>query len=205
MNVTEVVLVRTGVANVASVRAAFTRLNVAVRDARDADDVARAEAIVLPGVGAFGAAMHELTTSGLADALRTRVADGRRTLAICLGLQLLCERSEESPEVPGLGVLPVDVVRFAPPVRVPQLGWNAVTADRDARLLDSGTAFFANSFCVRTAPPGWTAARANHGGTFVAALERGAVLACQFHPELSGAFGLSLLSRFVACEGGLRC
>lgn len=199
----EILLVRTGVANVASIQAAFSRLRTTTRFASCAAEVEDADAVVLPGVGAFGAAMSGLQESGLADVLRERITAGRKTLAVCLGLQLLCRRSEESPSVAGLAVLDVDVTRFeaARGVLVPQLGWNQIQSGPEARLLESGVVYFANSYRLTEVPRGWQAAMADHGGPFVAAVERGPVLACQFHPELSGAFGLALLSRWLMDQG----
>ncbi len=197
----EVAIVRTGTANLASVQAAFARLGAATQVTSSAADVERAERAVLPGVGSFGAVARELAPSPLGRALRRRIAAGRPTLAICLGLQLLAEGSEEAPEVAGLGVLPTIVRSLPAGVRVPQLGWNRVTAGEDAcRLLADGDAYFANSYALAEAPSGWSAAWFAHGGRFVAALERGAVLACQFHPELSAAWGESLLRRWLTAD-----
>ena len=198
MSATEIVVCRTGTANLASVFAGLTRAGGAPRMARDADDVASAGHVMLPGVGAFGASMEPLRTGGFDAALTARIGAGKPTLAICVGLQLLCRDSEETPGAKGLGVLPLTVRRFAETVRVPQLGWNRIDADAACRLLASGHVYFANSYRVCEVPEGWLAARADHGGEFVAGLERGAVLACQFHPELSGPFGRKLLERWIA-------
>lgn len=198
---TEVVIVRTGVANLASVIAAFERLGARTEVTTDAERVRRAERVMLPGVGAFGAGMAALGADGdsVASALRERITADRATIAICLGLQLLCRDSEETPGVAGLGIVPAHVARFPASleVKVPQLGWNRVEAPAGARFLRGGHAYFANSYRVATAPEGWSAALADHGGPFVAALERGRVLACQFHPELSGPWGARLLSRWL--------
>ncbi len=194
----EVVVVRTGTANLASVLAGLRRVGATPRVSDERAVVAAAERLVLPGVGAFGAAMERLTACGLVGVLTERVWTGRPTLAVCLGLQLLGTGSEESPGVPGLGVLSAAVTRFGEGVRVPQLGWNRVLPERGCRLLAEGYAYFANSYRFTAAPPGWSAAWAEYGGRFVAALERGPVLACQFHPELSGAWGLALLRRWLA-------
>ena len=126
-----------------------------------------------------------------------RVESGRPTLAICLGLQLLVDASDEAPGQPGLGVISGRVGRFPSGVKVPQLGWNRVMAEPSCRLLGSGTAYFANSYRLEGIPEGWSAATSEHGGTFVAGLERGAVLACQFHPELSGEWGEGVLRRWI--------
>lgn len=202
-----VVIVRTGVANLASVIAAFERLGAPAEVTTDAERVHRAERVMLPGVGAFGAGMAALTGRGddgrdLASALRERIAADRPTIAICLGLQLLCQDSEETPGIAGLGIVPAHVARFAggrdaPALKVPQLGWNRVEAPVGARFVRSGHAYFANSFRVAAAPDGWAAAIADYGGPFVAAIERGRVLACQFHPELSGPWGARLLGRWL--------
>jgi len=189
--------VRTGSANLASVVAALERAGRTPRLVEDADTVAPAERLVLPGVGAFGAVMARLVELGLVGTLTERIAAGRPTLAICLGLQVLAEGSEESPGVAGLGVVSGRVTRLPENVVVPQLGWNRVEADPGCRLLVDGAAYFANSFKLDSAPEGWSVAWSDHGGRFVAALERGAVLGCQFHPELSGAWGAALLERWL--------
>lgn len=199
----QVFVVATGTANVASVCAAFARLDQQVHLTTDAEVVRAAQYVVLPGVGAFGAAMDALRALHLVAPLRERLMTGAPLLCICLGMQLLAAASEESPGVAGLGALPLQVTRFSPPpdspqLKVPQLGWNAITPAADAQLLRPASFYFANSYCLREAPPGWTAATAEHGGPFVAALERGKALACQFHPELSGAAGADLLTRWLA-------
>ena len=131
----EVTVVRTGSANLASVVAALGRAGRTPGLVDDAGAVARAERLVLPGVGAFGAVMARLVELGLVEALTERIAAGRPTLAICLGLQVLAEGSEESPGVAGLGVVPGRVTRLPGGVVVPQLGWNRVEADPGCRLL----------------------------------------------------------------------
>ena len=193
----EIVVCRTGTANLASVFAGLTRAGGAPRMARDAADVAAASRVMLPGVGAFGASMAPLRDGGFDKALIERTKAGRPTLAICVGLQLLCRDSEETPGTAGLDVLPLTATRFPDTVRVPQLGWNRIEADKACRLLASGFAYFANSYRVTAVPDGWSGALSDHGGPFVAAVERGAVLACQFHPELSGRFGHDLLTRWI--------
>ena len=192
-----VVVVRTGTANLASVVAALERGGAAVEVTSDPTAVEKADRLVLPGVGSFGPVAEGLRLSGLAGPLAERFAGGRPALAICLGLQLLAAWSEEAPGVPGLGVLPETVTRFADGLRAPQLGWNRVTAGPDCRLLTDGDAYFANSYKLDRAPEGWAAALTDHGGLFVAALERGPVLACQFHPELSGRWGQALIERWL--------
>lgn len=190
-------VVPTGTANLASVLAGFDRLGAETELVTSPGEVARSGRVVVPGVGSFGAAMSEIDRSGLREPLRARLAEGRPTLAICVGMQLLANGSEESDGSEGLGVIGSTVRRFADSVRVPQLGWNQVQAGPDCRLISDGWAYFANSFRVETVPGGWAVARADHGGAFVAAMERGDVLACQFHPELSGAWGSEILRRWL--------
>ena len=192
-----VFLIETGLANTASVAAALGRLGADVQRGRDPDAVRTAPFVVLPGVGSFAAGMASLEAAGLVGALQARVAEGRPTLGICLGMQLLCEGSEEAPGVAGLGVVPGRLGRFSDTVRVPQLGWNSVAAGAGTRLLCGGAAYYANSYRLTDAPAGWAVAWSEHGGRFVAAFERGRVLGCQLHPELSGAWGLALLQRWL--------
>ena len=197
---TTVHLIPTGTANLASVRAAFTRLGATIVVTRDPHAIADAPRVVLPGVGAFGASMEEVHP--LADAIRARVAQNAPLLAVCVGLHLLCSASEESPGVEGLGIVPATVARFKarPGLRVPHMGWASVAPTANARWIKPGYAYFAHSYRLPDLPPGWDGARADHGEPFVAALEQGSLLALQFHPELSGAWGEELLGRWLRAE-----
>ncbi|MFW5739247.1 MAG: imidazole glycerol phosphate synthase subunit HisH, partial [Myxococcota bacterium] len=190
-------VVRTGMANLASVLAAVRRLGVEPEVTTDPEVVRNAPRLVLPGVGAFGAAMSMLREAGLVDPIVSHAHRGKPLLAVCLGLQLLCEASAESEGVAGLGVVPGRVEKFAPGVHIPQLGWNTVTPTTGSRLLRIGHAYFANSYRLPAIPEGWEGASTHHGGSFAAALERGPLLACQFHPELSGAWGSALIERWL--------
>jgi imidazole glycerol-phosphate synthase subunit HisH len=204
----EVVILRTGTANLASVVAAFERLGLVTLVTEDAGVFCDASLAVLPGVGSFGACMGRLRELGLMDAVRQRIESGRAMLGICLGMQVMCAASEESPGVVGVGVVTAQVRRFGTDVSVPQLGWNRLEADAACRVLRSGMVYYANSYRLEQAPAGWSVGRTDHGGNFVGALERGPVVLCQFHPELSGGFGAGLLARWVevaeAAEG-VRC
>lgn len=200
----EVLVIRTGCANVASILAALRRAGASGRTTECPHEVAAAPAVILPGVGAFGPAMQFLRERGLDTAITQRIADGKPLFCICLGLHLLCEESEESPGIRGLGVLACVVRRLTGSVRIPQIGWNIITPAPPLHplatapvLLRSGYAYFANSYCIQTIPDGWVGAKAVHGTTFTAAIERGSILACQFHPELSGRLGTELLSRWL--------
>ncbi len=190
-------VVPTGTANMASVRASFNRLGTDLIEATDPADVSKAAGVVLPGVGAFGAAMSQVDALEIRQALRDRVDQGRPTLAVCVGMQLLCGSSEESPGFEGLGVIGRAVSRFGGEEKVPQLGWNRVEPGPGSRFVEPGWAYFANSYRLDEMPEGWVGSGTDYGGKFVSALERGDVLACQFHPELSGPWGAGLLGRWL--------
>lgn len=195
------VIVDTQTSNLASLLAAFERLGWESTVTAEAQVVDEARVLVLPGVGSFGAGMQRLRECELIEPLRRRLAEEKPTLCICLGLQLLCTASEESPGVEGLGVIAAAVKRFAAELITPHMGWNRVTpleeGAKDA-LLSTGAAYFANSYRIVDPPAGWRCASTDYGGPFVSALERGPILACQFHPELSSAWGADLLRRWLA-------
>ena len=192
----DLVVVPTGVANLASVLSLCARLGQRVRLAESARDVAAASHVILPGVGAFGAAMQTLDARGFSDALRARIGADRPTLAVCVGMQVLLESSDESPGSRGLGIVPGRALQLRGRP-LPQLGWNRVAAPGTANLLDNGWAYFAHSFALESPPPGWCSASVEYGGRFVAAIERGRCLATQFHPELSSAWGRALVRRWL--------
>lgn len=195
-------IVDTACANLPSVEAALRRVGLQPSLAEQPEETLEAPFAVLPGVGSFGAAAGQLRAQKMEDALIRRVELGRPTLAICVGLQLLAESSEETPGTAGTGIVPARVTRFRPGARVPHMGWNLVTGN----WLEKGYAYFANSFRIgenETAEleaAGWEVAWSDHDGRFVAALRRGGVLACQFHPELSGAWGEDLLRAWARQE-----
>lgn len=198
----DVAVVPTGTANLASVFAALRRVGAMPRLARSAADVTDASHVVVPGVGSFGAAAAALGEAGLRDALVERLSEGKATLAVCVGMQLLATASEESPGARGLGVLSETVTRFRGPVLVPQLGWSRVEPGAGLGFVQPGWAYFANSYRLASIPEGWAGATSDHGGVFVSALGRGEVLACQFHPELSGGWGSELIEGWLEATGG---
>lgn len=202
----QVAIVRTGVANTASVVACLSRLGASCTITEDPREIDLAQAAVLPGVGSFAAACERLDELGMREVLRERISSGRSTLCVCLGMQLLADASEEAPGAPGLGVLSVTVRRFPTSVKRTQLGWNLVRPAIPVRPTtpawpEPGYAYFANSYRVSDVQAlqdaGWQVAIAEHGGPFVAAARKGRVLACQFHPELSGAWGESLIGDWL--------
>lgn len=175
---------------------------------RDPEVVRRADKIVVPGQGAFDVFMRGLRARGLEAPLRDALARGVPYLGICLGLQILFERSAEGA-LPGLGVFAGAVVRVTPNdprLKVPHMGWNQVALRRRAPLLDADVDgayyYFVHSYRAEPADRDLVALETDHGGTICAAIARDHVFACQFHPEKSGVRGLALLRRFVEDEVG---
>ncbi len=192
----EVMVLQTGAANLASVLAALRRAGASPVLGVDPERAARADRLVLPGVGAFGQVMDRLDETTLRQVLQARIAADRPLLGICLGMQVLATGSDESPGVAGLGVLPGRVTPFGDvPIR-PLMGWGAVRG-APCGLVRDGEAYFVHGFRLTEAPADWQVSWADYGGPYVAALQRGSVLGCQFHPELSGSWGASLLRRWL--------
>ena len=201
-----IAIVDYGRGNLGSVEKAFVRLGMAARVTDDPRVVADAEAVVLPGDGAFHDAMGTLGTLGLLDPLRACIDGGRPFLGICLGYQLLFTESEEFSEsfghCKGLDVIPGAVRRFPPGLKVPHMGWNEVEHGGDLVLFDgipSGAHFyFVHSYYPDTADPTVGVATCTYGVRFAAAVERGALFATQFHPEKSQRWGIRMLENFAA-------
>ena len=194
----DVDLVDIGGGNIGSISRCLERLNVRYRksDAESPPDGSRP--LVVPGVGAFGAVMESLRTSKLDKRLVELVRAGTPYLGICVGMQVLFDTSEESAGTQGLSLVPGKVVRFRHP-KVPQIGWNKLTPLSDD--WQPGYAYFVNSYFPVPNDADDTLYEANYGGSFCAAIRRGTVTAFQFHPEKSGAFGESLLTRWVEHVG----
>lgn len=192
----EIQIINTGVANIRSLQAAFDRIGAAWKLTEDASAIESASHVVLPGVGAFGAAADAIDQLQLRNAICARLNEPEKaTLCICLGLQLLCNASEENSDRKGLGIIDATIERFSPNVPVPQLGWNAVVPHESCseQKFEAGEAYFANSFRMGSPPAGWDYATTDYDGGFVSSVWRGKTLACQFHPELSGKWGQALL------------
>jgi len=202
-----IAVVDMGIGNLQSVLEAFRRVGAATFVTSSAEEVTRAEAVVLPGVGAFGDGMESLREKGLVEPLRRHAADGRPLFGICLGMQLLAEESEEHGRHAGLGILPGRVVRLAPTsrtCRVPNMGWCDVhpVPRPDGKLfarVPHGEAFyFAHSYHVSGARPEHVAAMIEYdGGTLAAALEHDNIFGIQFHPEKSQDAGLEVVAAFI--------
>ncbi len=196
----EVWVVPTGTANLASVLAALTRAGAETRVATSPSELSRARAILLPGVGSFGAALAKLEAEGFDEVIRAKIEEGIPALAICLGMQILFESSEESPGIRGLSILPGHLERFPDGVRVPHVGWNTVEPSNETRFLRQGDAYFTHSYRLIKSPNNAQAALTTYDAPFVSAVEWENILACQFHPELSGPWGLDLLRQWIRQE-----
>lgn len=189
-----------GIGNLRSAQKALEHVGADARLTADAALVRDAAGVVLPGVGAFGRCMEALRATGLADLAIEAVDADRPFLGICVGMQLLYERSEESPGVAGLGLLPGAVRRLPDGVKRPQMQWNRLDVVRPspmfAGLDDPAWVYFVHSFAAE--PGDEVVATCDYGGPVTAAVERGALWATQFHPEKSAHNGLRLLAAFVA-------
>ena len=194
----EVVLIDSGGANIGSVRYALERLGAGARLAADPETIAKADRVILPGVGAAGAGMARLRELGLVDVVRSL---RQPLLGICLGMQLLFESSEEN-ESECLGLLPGRVRKLAAGegIRIPHMGWNALRRRREDRLLDNiadgAQAYFVHSYAAPVTDD--ALATASYGDEFAAVVRRGQCWGAQFHPERSAAVGARLLENFLA-------
>ncbi len=193
-------IINTGVANIRSLQAAFDRLGEPWQLTESPSDIETASHVVLPGVGAFAAAVESIDRLGLRETIIERINTPQlATLSICLGMQLLGRSSEECETSVGLGVIPHEIKRFGDNVKVPQLGWNVVQPQTEGPY-QTGEAYFANSFRLVEPPEGWGYANSEYGGQFISSIWRGRMLACQFHPELSGEWGQKVLQNWIAGE-----
>jgi imidazole glycerol-phosphate synthase subunit HisH len=193
-----------GIGNLGSVTKGFRHAGAEVVLTGDLATLRAADAIVLPGDGAFAATMEEVTARGLVPVLREAVAEGKPLLGICIGMQLLFEESEEHGRHAGLGFLPGRVRRFEEGLPVPHMGWNRLRPRQPHPFLD-GHADGAHVYFVHSyycdAPASVTLATSDYGRDFAAVVGRGPVLGVQFHPEKSQAVGLRLLRNFVGMLG----
>lgn len=194
-----IAIVDYGAGNLVSVKKTLDYLGQDCTITSDPQQVAKAEKIVLPGVGHF-ASTAALGRRGLQGAIAEAMGRGVPFLGICVGMQWMFERSQESPETPGLGVLEGECERFPANVKAPHVGWNQLEVASSSRLLrgvpSSSFVYFTHSF--RAPITGTTVACCEYGGPFSAAVERDHLFGVQFHPEKSGEIGLRLLGNFCA-------
>lgn len=189
--------------NIKSVEKAMQLLNQEVVITRDRKTILGADKVILPGVGAFGDAMSKLRQYGLEEVIHEVVRQKTPFLGICLGLQLLFERSDESPGVEGLGVLKGEILRIpeTPGLKIPHMGWNSLAFPKSGRLFqklpDEPYVYFVHSYYLKAGDEEIVTATTEYGTEIHASVECGNVFACQFHPEKSSDVGIQILRNFV--------
>lgn len=199
----QIAIIDYGAGNLLSVEKALKHLGCSCVVTADPAVLAAADGAILPGVGAFGDAMAQLRDRGLEEPIRAFAASGKPFLGICLGLQILFESSEESPGVPGLGLLKGKVLRLPGDLglKVPHMGWNSLRLAGNGGLFagvgEEPYVYFVHSYYLRAAEEIVTATT-EYGVTIHAAVQKDNVMACQFHPEKSGDVGLKMLANFAA-------
>lgn len=197
-----ITIVDYGMGNIASVANMIRHIGGRSTTSGDPGTIARADQLIVPGVGHFGAGMAALQQTGLDDAIRQAAGRGATILGICLGMQLLLDGSEEA-EVAGLGLVPGQARRFLPngKLRVPHMGWATVRPVRASRLFDTDDSeqrfYFVHSYFAQCTDAADVAATTDYGHAFVSAYERGNLMGVQFHPEKSHRFGMGLFKRLL--------
>ncbi|MGE0199766.1 MAG: imidazole glycerol phosphate synthase subunit HisH [Candidatus Melainabacteria bacterium] len=193
-------LLEYGAGNTGSIQRCLERLDIVYQTVGPDQLPTGKRPLVMPGVGAFGAAMTNLNRNGLSERVRDVVRSGTPFLGICVGLQVLLEGSEEAPGVPGLGLVKGMVKKFSAR-KVPQIGWNYVSTGPAAETgAENGYVYFVNSFYPSPLDSDSVLYEADYEGRFCAALKQDNITAFQFHPEKSGPFGHTLIRRWMdAC------
>ena len=190
--------------NLKSVEKALKSLNQEVIVSRDSSEILQADKVILPGVGAFGDAMNNLDKFGLVDTIKEVARKDTPFLGICLGLQLLFDKSDETPGAEGLGILKGEILRIPPKegLKIPHIGWNSLEFPREGRLFQDLPAdpyvYFVHSYYLKAADEGIVAATTEYTTHIHASVESGNVFACQFHPEKSSDVGLKILKNFAS-------
>ena len=193
--------------NMRSVEKALTYLGERPVITRKREEILKAERIILPGVGSFGAAMENLERFSLSEVLKEAAKSQIPLLGICLGMQVLFEASEESPGVKGLGILDGQIVRIPKKegLKIPHMGWNSLSCAPDGTLFeglpDHPYVYFVHSYYLKAKDPQIVKAMAEYGVMIHASVESGNVFGCQFHPEKSGETGLHILRNFIERQG----
>ena len=190
--------------NIRSVENALAALGEETEVTRDAERILAADRVILPGVGSFGDAMGKLHSFQLVDVIKETIRRKTPFLGICLGLQLLFERSEESPGVEGLGILKGEILRIPEKdvLKIPHIGWNSLTFPNPGRLFEgieeNPYVYFVHSYYLKATEPSIVTAETEYGTLIHASVEKDNVFACQFHPEKSSSVGLSILKNFIS-------
>lgn len=189
--------------NIKSVEKALQKLGADVVITKDPQVMLNADKVILPGVGSFGDAMNNLKKYGLDEVIHQVVDKGTPFLGICLGLQLLFERSDESPEATGLGILKGEILRIpdAEGLKIPHMGWNSLHLQNNGRLFqglkENDYVYFVHSYYLKAEDEEIVKATTNYSVDIHASVEKDNVFACQFHPEKSSDVGLQILKNFV--------
>jgi len=192
-----------GAGNLHSVKNALDFLGADSKITSNAEEILAADAVILPGVGAFGDCMASLEKMQLTETARAAAKSGKPFLGICLGLQLMFEESEEAPGVKGLGIFKGKIVKIPERgLKIPHMGWNSITLSKDSKILDDNSfVYFVHSYYLNTEDEELVSAYTEYGEKLAIAVERGNVFATQFHPEKSGDAGMEILRKFVALGG----
>ena len=199
-----IVIIDYGMGNLRSVQKAIEAVGRHAEISGDPDRIRHASKVILPGVGAFADAIAVLRRTGLGDAFKDAVKDGKPCLGVCLGLQLLFDASEEDGLHEGLGLLRGRIVRFAshPGLKIPHMGWNTLRVKRPAPLLaglpDDSSVYFVHSYHAKADDPADVAAEADYPDPFPALVWRDNLMGAQFHPEKSQQVGLAMYANFAA-------
>lgn len=189
--------------NIKSVEKAFLSMGEEAVITRDREVILGADRVILPGVGSFGDAMEKLHAYDLVEVIHEVVRRGTPFLGICLGLQLLFERSDESDGVPGLGLLPGEILKIpdTPGLKIPHIGWNSLRFPNRGRLFEGiqedAYVYFVHSYYLKAADEGIVTATTEYGTLIHASVEKDNIFACQFHPEKSSEVGLQILKNFI--------
>ena len=189
--------------NIKSVEKALQKLGADVVITKDPQEILNADKVILPGVGSFGDAMNNLKKYGLDEVIHQVIEKGTPFLGICLGLQLLFERSDESPGAIGLGILKGDILRIpdAEGLKIPHMGWNSLHLQNNGRLFkglkENDYVYFVHSYYLKAEDESIVKATTNYSVNIHASVEKDNVFACQFHPEKSSDVGLQILKNFV--------
>ena len=189
--------------NIKSVEKALQKLGADVVITKDPQEILNADKVILPGVGSFGDAMNNLKKYGLDEVIHQVIEKGTPFLGICLGLQLLFERSDESPETVGLGILKGEILRIpdAEGLKIPHMGWNSLHLQNNGRLFqglkENDYVYFVHSYYLKAEDESIVKATTNYSVNIHASVEKDNVFACQFHPEKSSDVGLQILKNFV--------
>ena len=190
--------------NLKSVEKALKYLGQDVIVSRDSSEILQADKVILPGVGSFGDAMNNLDHFNLVDTIKKVAEKNTPFLGICLGLQLLFEKSEETPGAEGLGILKGEILRIPPKegLKIPHMGWNSLNIKPQARLFDgianNSYVYFVHSYYLKAEDENIVAASTEYSTHIHASVESGNIFACQFHPEKSSDVGLRILKNFAS-------